>query len=120
MPEEFASLANEFPEVRTIIAHLGNSWDGDPTHQVAAVQKARHGNLHVDTSSSMSILSGLLEWAVQEIGSDHILYGSDSPLYHAPTQRSRIDLADITDDDKRKILRGNALRLFETKLGGET
>lgn len=120
VPEEFAILANEFPEVVIIIAHLGNSGDGDLTRQVDAVQKARNGNLYVDTSSSMSIVSGLIEWAVEEIGSRQILYGTDSPLYFAPTQRSRIDDAEMEDGDKRNILRENALRLFKAKIGEET
>ena len=115
-PEEFITFANEFPDVTMIIAHLGNTRDGNPVHQVSAIQKAQHGNLYVDTSSSMSILSGLLEWAVHEIGSDRILYGTDSPLYLAPMQRMRIDIAEIEDEDKKKILRKNAIRLFGPEL----
>ena len=116
VPEEFAPFANDFPEVTIIIAHLGNTWDGNPTHQVLAVQKAKYGNLYIDTSSSMNTLGGLLEWAVQEIGADRLLYGTDSPLYFAPMQRSRIDYAEMGDSDKKKILRDNALRLFQSKL----
>ena len=90
-PEEFTSFANAFPDVSVIIAHLGNTWNDDPTHQVVAIRQAMHRHLYVDTSRSMSIISGLLEWAVKEIGSDRVLYGTDSPLYFAPMQRRRID-----------------------------
>ncbi len=111
-PQDFVIFADEFSDLTIIMAHLGNSWDEDPSHQVRAVQKARHDNLFIDTSSSSSVFSGLLEWAVAEIGSDKLLYGTDSPLYFAPMQRARIDYAEIADADKRKILRENALRLF--------
>jgi predicted TIM-barrel fold metal-dependent hydrolase len=69
--------------------------------------------LVTDTSSAKSITSNLIEWAVGEIGAEHILYGTDSPLYFAPMQRARIDNADISDRDKRLILHDNAARLFD-------
>jgi uncharacterized protein len=116
IPEDFVPFADEFKDVVIILAHLGNSWDGDPTHQVRAAQSARHGNVFIDTSSAMSIMNGLLEWAVKEVGSDRILYGTDSPLYFAPAQRIRIDYAKISNDDKKKILRENALRLLAISL----
>ena len=61
----------------------------------------------------MSIISGLLEWAVKEIGSDRVLYGTDSPLYFAPSQRARIDHADLSAAEKRAILRENAIRILD-------
>ena len=113
LPEDFVTLANSFPEVSLILAHLGCSSDGVPTHQVRAIQASRHRNMFVDTSSAMNVMPGLIEWGVKEIGAEHVLYGTDSPLYFAPMQRARIDYADITDADKRKILRDNAVRLLE-------
>jgi hypothetical protein len=60
----------------------------------------------------VGITSGLLEWAVAEIGADRILYGTDTPLYFAPMQRVRVDNAEISDEDKRMILCENAEWLF--------
>jgi uncharacterized protein len=113
---DFIPWANEFPEVRLILAHIGCGWDGDPTHQVRAIQQSRHGNVFADTSSARSILPGLIEWAVREIGDDRILFGTDTPLYHTGMQRARIDHADLTDESRRKILRENAVRLFGAAL----
>ncbi len=104
--------ANEFPEVRLILAHIGCGWDGDPAHQVRAIQQCRHGNVFADTSSARSVTPGLIEWAVREIGADHVLFGTDTPLYHAAMQRARIDHAELADSAKRAILRENAIRLF--------
>lgn len=111
-PEDFVPWANAFPHVMFIISHLGCSVDGDMSHQVRAIQACRHGNLYTDTSSAKSVTSRLIEWAVREIGADHILFGTDSPLYFAPMMRARIDGAEISDKDKRKILRDNAEQLF--------
>jgi predicted TIM-barrel fold metal-dependent hydrolase len=112
MPEDFVKFANEFPEVRVIVAHLGFGWDNDLTHQVRAILNCKHGNVLADTSSLLSITPGLIEWAVKEIGAELILYGTDSLLYFAPMQRARIDCADISDREKKLILCDNAKKLF--------
>lgn len=77
-----------------------------------SIQKSRHGNLFSDTSSARQITPKLLEWAVKAVGAEKILYGTDSPLYFAPMQRCRVDLADIRVAEKRLILRDNAIRLL--------
>ena len=112
-PQDYVPFANDFPEVTLILSHLGCGFDGDPTHQVRAVQAGRKGNIFTDTSSAQSIMPNLIEWAVREIGAERILYGSDSPCYFAPMQRARIDCADISEDQKRQILCGNAENIFK-------
>ena len=85
---------------------------GDITHQVRSIQACRHGNVFVDTSSSKSLLPGLIEWAVREIGADRLLFGTDTPLYFSAMQRARIDRAEISLADRKKILAENARRLL--------
>jgi len=118
LPADFIPFANSYPDVNLILAHLGNGGDasGDPTLQVRAIQDSREGNVWVDTSSSRSMMPGLIEWAVSEIGADRILFGTDTPLYSTAMQRARIDSAEISDNDKRSILCGNAESLFSTLL----
>jgi len=114
LPADFVPFANQHPSVRLMLAHLGNG-AGDmsrPDLQVRAIQSARHGNLWVDTSSSRSILPGLVEWAVKEIGAERLLFGSDTPLYHVAMQRTRIEAAEISAKAKLLILRENALKFF--------
>jgi predicted TIM-barrel fold metal-dependent hydrolase len=113
---DFVPWANRFPEVRLILAHIGCGWDGDVTHQVRAIQQTQHGNVFADTSSANSIIPGLIEWAVQEVGAERVLFGTDTPLYSTAMQRARINHADLADADKRLILRDNAVRLFGSKL----
>ena len=113
LPEDFVPFADDFPEVRLILAHIGCTIDNDPGHQVYAVQQSRHGNIFADTSSGQSVISSLIEWAVAEIGAEKILYGTDSPLFFTPMQRARIDHAEIADAAKERILRDNAMELFQ-------
>ena len=114
MPMDFVPLADRYPQVKLILSHLGNCGkpDKDPGHHVRAIQASKHGNIYTDTSSSCSIMQNLIEWAVSEVGAEHILFGSDSPLYFVFNQRARIDYAELTDAQKRMILRDNAVRLL--------
>lgn len=114
--EDFVPWVNRFPEVRLILAHIGCGWDGDVTHQVRAIQKSRHGNVFADTSSARSIMPGLIEWAVREVGAERVLFGTDTPLYSTAMQRARIDHAGLSDAEKRLILRENAVKLFGREL----
>ena len=109
---EFIQWLDRFPEVRLILAHIGCGCDGDVTHQVRAILRSRHGNVFADTSSTNSIVPGLIEWAVREIGAPRVLFGTDTPLYHAAMHRARIEHADLSESDKQLILRDNAVRLF--------
>lgn len=109
---DFVPLADAFPEVRLILAHIGCGWDGDVTHQVRAIQQCKYGNIFADTSSASSITSGLIEWAVSEIGAERVLFGTDTPLYFSPMQRARVDYADLTLRQREQILYDNAECLF--------
>jgi len=112
LPGDFIPFANDFPEARLILAHLGCGWDGDPSHQVRAIQRSKRGNVWVDTSSQQNIMPGLIEFGVREVGAERLLYGTDTPLYFTAMQRARINHAAISDRAKRLILRENAVKLF--------
>lgn len=100
--------ADKYPDVTFIMAHLGGE------AHVRAIAGAKHGNVYVDTSGINSSKNAVVEYAVEQVGSERILFGTDS--YAAGFQRGRIDYALISDEDKANILRNNALRLFAEKL----
>lgn len=116
LPDDYILFADAYPTTRTILAHIGCGWNGDRTLQARAVQKSKKGNVYTDTSSAMSILPRNIEWTVEQVGIDRVLFGTDTPLYHTGMQRGRIDYAELTDDQKRLILRDNAIKLFGDKL----
>jgi len=113
IPEDFIPFADAHPEMKLILAHIGNGYDRDLGHQVRAIQQSRAGNVYADTSSASSIVPNLIEWAVREVGVDRVLFGTDSPLYSVSMHRTRINAAELSDADKRKILRENAMRLLK-------
>lgn len=115
MPEDFIPFADAHPQVKLILAHIGNGYDGDMGHQVRAIQRSRACNVFADTSSACSITPNLIEWAVREVGAERVLFGTDTPLYCAAMQRLRIDAADLSDSQKSCILRDNAFDLLQLR-----
>ena len=111
-PEDFCEFANRYPEVITIVSHLGCGFDRNFRHQIHAIQSNTQNNLFTDTSSMQSVNCRLIEIAVSEIGSEKILFGTDSGFYFSPSQRARIDYARIGIEDKLNILYQNGLRIF--------
>ena len=87
------------------MAHLGGE------KHIRAVKEAKHGNVYVDTSGMASLKNLLIEHAVSQIGSERILFGTDT--YSAASQRGRIEFAMISDKDKENILFYNAQKLFD-------
>ena len=107
-PEDFIPFAERHPQATLILSHLGNSADGNLARHVYALQLTDSTNVYVDTSSIQSMTSRLIEWAVAQ----RLLFGTDSPLYFAPSQKARIEFAEMAEADRRAILYDNAARLL--------
>jgi predicted TIM-barrel fold metal-dependent hydrolase len=110
-PAEMPVFADRYPDMKLIIAHLGS------VEHIQAIRHARWGNIYADTSGNASVNNRIIELAVEQAGSDHILFGTDT--YAAAFQRGRIEYALIADEDKANILHRNALRLFKNNLPPE-
>ena len=103
-PESVIPFADKYPDVTYILAHVGS-----PDY-ARAINGAKYRNVYTDTSSSSSSLNRIIEYTVEQAGSDRVLFGTDT--YAAGFQRGRIEYALIPEEDKVNILRNNALRLF--------
>ncbi len=101
---EMPRFADKYPKMKLIIAHIGSKYHID------AIRSAKHGNIYTDTSGALSSLNNIIEYAVQTVGSEKILFGTDT--YSPAFQYSRIAFANISQDDKENILYKNATRLF--------
>lgn len=56
-----------------------------------------------------------LEVLREEIGADRLIFGSNSPFTYFSTAFLSVKYADISEEDKAKILGGNILKLLEKK-----
>jgi len=110
-PAECDWLMGRVPAARLVMAHMGGHpyAFGDWHRAVAAAKK--HPNLLLDTASSQ-IDNGMLEHAVEELGPEKILFGTDMPLLDPWTQLAKVTGADIDEAAKAAILGGNLARIL--------
>ncbi|NLG53902.1 MAG: amidohydrolase family protein [Clostridiales bacterium] len=71
-------------------------------------------NLHIDFSCMQTNFA--VERLVEKIGAERLVLGSGMPRMNVGAARSFIDYAEISGDDKRKILGENLARLCGVKL----
>jgi len=104
-PRHVARLAERYPDLKLVMAHIGGDWE-------YSIKAVRHcPNLHVDTSGSLAH-TGMLEMAIDELGADRVVWGTDMPGADLLYTLAKVDRAPIKPRDKDKLLGGNALRLL--------
>lgn len=106
-PDKISNMvqyADKYPNIKLIIAHLGS------VEHVKAIQSANHGNIFTDTSGGASNLNNIVEYAVEQVGSEKIFFGTDT--YACGFQVGRIKYARISEKDKENIFYNNAKKYF--------
>lgn len=105
-PRDTATLGRRYPDVTIIMAHLsGCEWRG--------VLEIKHlPNVVVDTSGGIPT-EGLIEYAVEQLGIDRVLYGSDLPGRAASVAIDRVLGTALSRAEKQKILFHNAARVLK-------
>jgi uncharacterized protein len=104
-PEDVAILARRHPATTLIMAHMAFDW----RRGVDAI--ADCPNVLVDTSG-FDPEAGSIEHAVATLGADRVLYASDAPGRDVLCQIGKVLAADLSAEDRDKLLRGNAERLL--------
>jgi len=109
-----AELANKFPDTIFIAAHMGGSARfGTGLSWKSAIAAAKeHSNLYLEICQT-TLERGKIEEAVDAIGADKILFGSDLTLLNPAHAIGMIIEADISKSDKEKIFYLNAERIFK-------
>jgi predicted TIM-barrel fold metal-dependent hydrolase len=106
----FDKVAKRYPSVAFFAAHAGSEHGFQP--YIDAARAAR--NFYLDLTYSRDI-TNLVEHFVKTVGADQIVWGSDQPLFSMAEQAGKVLFSRISDDDKCKILHGNAEKLFSVK-----
>ncbi len=125
-PIEIDEVAVRFRDVRFVICHFGNPWIDE-----AAEVVYKNENVYADTSGlvwspRVPYYGRMIEQARTRIGNairsigvaDRVLYGSDWPLVSLEVAVGIVTGLDIDEDDRLRILGGNARRLFRLPIGG--
>jgi predicted TIM-barrel fold metal-dependent hydrolase len=123
-----SGLFDEFPKLQIILGHLGEGipaylWRIDNRN---AWMKARHNyaakkwvadyfrtNFVLTTSGNFS--TSALDQTITEVGVDRVFWSADYPFEDISDAADWFDALPLSEEDRRKIGRTNALKLF--KLG---
>ncbi len=103
---DVAELAARYPEARIIMAHVGGDWE----RGVATIRDC--SNVAVDTSGTDSEM-GMVELAVQELGAERVLFGTDAGKLAARdfvSQLGKVMGAHVTESQRNLVLAGNIRR----------
>lgn len=107
-PEELYYLAEAYPNARFLLAHAGSSWAlAEALVPVARVRR----NVYAEITYT-SILYGMVEYLVRELGRDRVLFGTDCVMRDAAPQLGWVGWARLPVDDKRLVLGGNLADLL--------
>jgi len=104
-PSDLAELARRCPQAALVMAHIGGDWE-------RGLRAARAApNLRVDTSGTI-IESGMIEAAVEQLGAERILFGTDADGVEPAVALAKVTGAEIDGRAKRLILGDNAAALL--------
>ncbi len=106
-PLAIAAAATACPEATIVLGHMGGYSHVDEAIDVAE----RLGNVVLETSA-MPYPAKIRE-AVERIGAERVIYGSDGPVCSPLLEVEKVRLAGLTPAAERLVLGENALRLLE-------
>lgn len=109
--EEIVKLATAFPEAQIIMPHMGATLTEGGDWITAIQTLRRHENVLVDTCTS-TVDAGMVEKAVEVLGPERVLFGTDAGFLDPPAQLAKVQSAELTEKDKRMVLGENAARIF--------
>ena len=97
-----------YPNITFIIAHTGASY----ALARRVIKLAKEFDNVVLEITYTTTGRGMIEFLVNEVGADRILYGSDLPMRDPTPQLAWVCYAKIPVEDKKKILAENIKRIL--------
>jgi hypothetical protein len=98
----FTGVARDYPDINWLMGHSGGPFAG-----YHAVEIARElPNVFLDLTIS-SCPARQIEFFVEQVGSERVIFGTDNPFIDPRPQIGRIFLADITREDMVNIVGRN-------------
>jgi len=111
-PFDLAELAARHPAVPMILGHAGGNWELG----IRAVRGLP--NVYVETAG-FDPTAGMVELAVQELGANRVIYGSDAAGRSFASQLAKVAGAKISVADKEQIYGRNRQRLLSPMLAAK-
>jgi len=106
--KQLEQLSLDYPDITFVLAHSGMNY---AVAQKCADLANSRDNVVLEITFT-SVTRGMIEFLVEQVGADKVLYGSDFPMRDPAPQLGWVCYAKIPVEDKKKILAGNIQRLL--------
>lgn len=107
-PLGIEEIAQHFPKVPVLIAHMGTVWNVTEALLVAK----RNPNIYLETSSTQLLEVKL---AYRDVGADKLIMGTDWPGSDFEMERLKMRKAIPDEKDRKKVEGGNLMKLIGMK-----
>jgi uncharacterized protein len=109
-PDILYSFVTAFPDAKIVCAHWGG---GLPFYALMPEVAGALTNAFFDTAATVYLYKPeIFEQVSNILGSDKILFGTDYPLMHQNRVLAQVQSAQLSVEDKAKILGANARKLL--------
>ena len=109
-PSQIGDLARQFPDVTIIVTHGGQI--NISGLLLGDAGRMLHANPNVIMETSGIYREDFIEDMVRELGTERVVFGSNSPYMDQPFEVLRIRLAHLSDDERDAIGQGNLRRIL--------
>jgi predicted TIM-barrel fold metal-dependent hydrolase len=110
--EEMEYIIQKFPQATIVFPHFGDDHEYDHIFKRIDLV-AKNKNCYLDTSGYGHDRMGMLEYAVDTIGPDRVLFGSDFSINDPSTVIARIEHSFLSEEQKKKVLAENLQALLK-------
>jgi predicted TIM-barrel fold metal-dependent hydrolase len=108
LPWSIEELVVRFPEAKVILGHMGH---GNIVYINGAIDvAARNPNVYLETSG-MPMHTKIRE-AVERVGPERVLYGSDAPFHHPSVEIQKVRVSGLEPELVERVLGENGRSLF--------
>jgi len=108
-PKQFSDIAPKHPDGLFILGHSGETFEGI---KICIQIVNEYENLYLDISGWGFMKKGYLEFLVERVDNNKILFGSDFSWIDLRYAIAVVVFSEIGEREKKLILSENALRLF--------
>jgi predicted TIM-barrel fold metal-dependent hydrolase len=106
VPGMFVPAAEDYPDLPIVMAHMGGAYT---LTQEAIILAERYDNFYLDTTLALNMY---IRRAMETVGADRLLMAAEHSS-NIPVALEKINCIGANEEQKAKILGGNAIDLYE-------
>lgn len=111
-PKYFVEVLHHFPRLRLVLAHIGADLYGQARALARAYPQVSFDCSDILCPDIFPLTDGDLVSLFRDVGTDRVVLGTDFPFYDRRPLLKRLMGLDLSEQEKRRILGENALRIY--------